>query len=153
MKKSSNRITAPQLWIVMTRSYRALGRLAEQSVAKAGIGLTDFGALEALLHKGPLTITEIQKKVLLASGSMTAAIDRLERLGLIVRRPRAEDRRARVIQLTAGGRRIALSCFEQHAKDLEAATAVLSENEKQRLYASLKKLGLFAEEQIKRETR
>ena len=70
----------------MTRSYRALSRLAEQSIASSGLCLTDFAALEALLHKGPLTITGIQQKVLLASGSMTAAIDRLEKLGLVVRK-------------------------------------------------------------------
>ena len=34
--------------------------------------------LEVLLHKGPLTISVIGEKVLLASASMTSAIDRLE---------------------------------------------------------------------------
>ena len=80
MKKNS-RITAPRLWLVITKSYRVLSRLAAQSIANAGLCLTDFAALEALLHKGPLTISEIQDKVLLASGSMTAAVDRLEKLG------------------------------------------------------------------------
>jgi MarR family 2-MHQ and catechol resistance regulon transcriptional repressor len=146
-KKSSRRITAPQLWMVVTKSHHALSRLAEQSIANAGICLSDFAALEALLHKGPLTISQIQEKVLLASGSMTAAIDRLEKLGLVVRRPSANDRRARLVELTAEGRRVASSCFEKHARDLEAAMSVLSEDEKQRTYSSLKKLGLFAEEQ------
>jgi len=57
--------------------------LVEQSITSAGLCLTDFAALEALLHKGPLTITQIQEKVLLVSGSMTAAIDRLEKRGLV----------------------------------------------------------------------
>jgi hypothetical protein len=84
--KKSGRITAPRLWLVIMRSHRALTRLAEESITKAGLCLTDFAALEALLHKGPLTISEIQDKVLLARGSMTAAVDRLEKLGLIVRK-------------------------------------------------------------------
>jgi len=83
--KRSGRITAPQLWLVMAKSYRVLRLRAEESIVSAGLCLTDFAALEALLHKGPLTITEIQQKVLLASGSMTAAIDRLEKLGLVAR--------------------------------------------------------------------
>ncbi|HEV2714814.1 MAG TPA: hypothetical protein VGU64_06080 [Terriglobales bacterium] len=70
--KKSDHITAPRLWMVITRSHRALTLLAEQSIAKAGLCLTDFAVLEALLHKGPLTISQIQDKVLLASGSMTA---------------------------------------------------------------------------------
>ena len=147
MKKGSRRITAPQLWTILAKSHYALSRLAEQSIAKAGICLSDFAALEALLHKGPLTISEIQRKVLLASGSMTAAIDRLEKLGLVVRKLSAKDRRARLVELTAEGKRLASSCFEKHARDLEAVVSVLSEDEKQRTYTALKKLGLFAEEQ------
>ena len=125
-----------------------LSLLAEQSIANAGLGLTDFAALEALLHKGPLTISQIQEKVLLASGSMTAAVDRLEKLGLIVRKPSANDRRARIVELTPKGKRLAASCFEQHAKDLEALMSALSEKEKEQVYASLKKLGLLAEEKL-----
>lgn len=126
------------------RSHRALSLLAAASIAKAGLGLTDFAALEALLHKGPLTISEIQDKVLLASGSMTAAVDRLEKLGLVVRKASPSDRRARVVELTPQGKRLAASCFEKHAKDLEALMSVLSEKEREQLYGSAKKLGLLA---------
>ena len=76
--KKSDRIAAPRLWLVIAKSYRALSLLAEWSIANTGLCLTDFAALEALLHKGPLTISQIQEKVRLASGSMTAAVDRLE---------------------------------------------------------------------------
>ena len=100
--------------------------------------------LEALLHTGPLTISEIQDKVRLASGSMTAAVDRLEKLGLIVRKSSPSDRRARVVELTAEGTRLAASCFERHAKDLEALMSALSEEEKEQLHGLLKKLGLLA---------
>lgn len=143
MKKNGS-ITAPRLWLVLMRSHRALSLLAAASIAKAGLGLTDFAALEALLHKGPLTISEIQDKVLLASGSMTAAVDRLEKLGLVVRKASPSDRRARVVELTPQGKRLAASCFEKHAKDLEALMSVLSEKEREQLYGSVKKLGLLA---------
>jgi len=148
MKSIGRRITAPRLWTVITRCHRVLALLAEESIAQAGLCLTDFAALEAVLHKGPLTISEIQDKVLLASGSMTAAVDRLEKLGLIVRKPSANDRRARIVELTPKGKRLAASCFEQHAKDLEALMSALSEKEKEQVYASLKKLGLLAEEKL-----
>jgi len=146
--KKSDRITAPRLWMVIMRSHRALTLLAEESIAKAGLCRTDFAALEALLHKGPLTISEIQDKVLLASGSMTAAVDRLEKLGLVVRKSSPSDRRARVLELTLEGQRLAGSCFEQHAKDLEGLMSALSEKEKEQTYRSLKKLGLLAAEKL-----
>jgi MarR family transcriptional regulator, 2-MHQ and catechol-resistance regulon repressor len=148
MVKNSDRVTAPRLWLVIARSYRALSLLAEQSIANTGLCLTDFVALEALLHKGPLTISDIQDKVRLASGSMTAAVDRLERLGLVVRKSSPSDRRARVVELTLQGKRLAASCFERHAKDLDALMSALSQEEKEQLYESLKKLGLLAAEKL-----
>src|SRR5882672_10998850 len=146
--KKSPRITAPRLWLVIAKSYRVLSLLAEQSISNTGLCLTDFAALEVLLDKGPLTISQIQEKVRLASGSMTAAVDRLEKLGLIVRKASTSDRRARVVELTAQGKRLAASCFEKHAKDLEALMSPLSEKEMEELYGSLKKLGLLAAERL-----
>jgi MarR family 2-MHQ and catechol resistance regulon transcriptional repressor len=139
-------LEAPRLWIVLARCYRAVSQIAEKSIAKAGLCLSDFATLEALLHKGPLTITEIQAKVLLASGSMTAAVDRLERKGLLVRTATSSDRRAKVLELTAEGRRVGQEAFGRHAVELEAAMAVLNSTEKRRLRGLLKKLGLFAAE-------
>jgi MarR family transcriptional regulator, 2-MHQ and catechol-resistance regulon repressor len=150
----NGRITAPRLWLVIAKSHRVLSLLAEHSIANTGLCLTDFAALEALLHKGPLTITEIQDKVRLASGSMTAAVDRLEKLELVVRKSSPSDRRARVVELTAKGKRLAASSFERHAKDLEALMSTLSQKEKEQLYGSLKKLGLLAAERLgEQETR
>src|SRR5438552_7853060 len=144
-------ITAPRLWLVIAKSYRVLSLLAERSIDNTCLCLTDFAALEALLHKGQLTISEIQDKVRLASGSMTAAVDRLEKLGLVERRASPSDRRARVVHLTAEGKRLAASSFERHAKDLEALMSVLSEKEMEQLYGSLKKLGLLAPEKLEEQ--
>lgn len=145
MSKSAE-IDAAKLWLVLTKAHRAMKALAEQSIVGTGLGFTDFMVLEALLHKGPMTITEIQSKVLLASGSMTAAIDRLEKVGLVTRNFTSTDRRARVIELTAEGRRVIQASFKQHLRDLESATAPLNAEEQQQLYVGLKQLGLYAEQ-------
>jgi MarR family 2-MHQ and catechol resistance regulon transcriptional repressor len=137
-------IDAPGLWLVLLRSFRALNHIAERSISDAGLGLTDFATLEALLHKGPLTIGEIQSKVPLALGSMTAVVDRLERRGLILRTPSPSDRRARVLKLSPKGRAVVEDAFGRHAADLESAMAVLTQREKRNLRALLKKLGRFA---------
>jgi len=136
---------------VIAKSYRALSLLSERSIANTGLCLTDFAALEAILHKGPLTISEIQDKVRLASGSMTAAVDRLEKLRLVVRKSSPSDRRARVVELTAQGKRLAASSFERHAKDLEALMSGLSEKEKEQVYRLLKKVGLLAAEKLEEQ--
>jgi MarR family 2-MHQ and catechol resistance regulon transcriptional repressor len=141
---TSARVEAPRLWIVLSRCYRAVSQIAERSVAESGLGLSDFAALEALLNKGPLTITEIQARVLLASGSMTAAVDRLERKGLLVRGSTPDDRRAKVLELTPEGKRVVDAAFRRHAEELEGVMVTLNQAEKRQLYGLLKKLGLFA---------
>jgi MarR family 2-MHQ and catechol resistance regulon transcriptional repressor len=139
---------AAQLWIVMARCHRAVSALVERSIADLGLCSSDFMVLEALLNKGPLTITEIQAKVLLASGSMTAAADRLEKKSLLVRKALPGDRRARVLELTAQGRALVARAFEQHSQDLERVMAVLDTEEKKRLYEPLKKLGQHAADEL-----
>jgi MarR family 2-MHQ and catechol resistance regulon transcriptional repressor len=135
-------MTAPKLWVVLARCHHALTLLVERDIAGLGLCLSDFMVLEALLHKGPLSISEIQAKVLLASGSMTAAVDRVESRGLAVRKLTAKDRRARRIELTAAGRRLIAGAFRKHARHLEKAMAILDEEEKKQVYSGLKKLGL-----------
>jgi MarR family 2-MHQ and catechol resistance regulon transcriptional repressor len=141
-------MTAPKLWIVLARCHHALNLLVERDIAGLGLCLSDFMVLEALLHKGPLTISEIQAKVLLASGSMTAAVDRVESRGLVVRKSTPEDRRARRIELTAAGRHLIEGAFQQHAQHLEDALAVLDEEEKKQVYDGLKKLGRSVAHQL-----
>ena len=143
MKKAAN-IDAPRLAIVLARCARAVGQIGEESISDAGMCFTDFVALEALLYKGSLTITEIQEKVQLASGSMTAAVDRLEKKGFLRRMPSSTDRRAKLLELTPKGRETVKKVFEHHAAVLEETMKVLNTAERRRLHALLKKLGLFA---------
>jgi MarR family transcriptional regulator, 2-MHQ and catechol-resistance regulon repressor len=140
----SKKPNAGQLWVVLARCHRALSLLVERSVANAGLGLSDFMILEALLHKGPLTIGEIQLKVLLASGSMTAAVDRLERKGCIIRKLDAQDRRARVLELTPEGRKLIKKISAKHLAELQTWVSVLNEKEMEQAYGILRKLGLHA---------
>jgi MarR family transcriptional regulator, 2-MHQ and catechol-resistance regulon repressor len=86
----------PRLGLVLARYHRALSQIAERNIEESGLGLTDIAALEALLHKVPLTITEIHGKVPLEFGSMTAAVDRLEKKGLLIRTAANEDRWAKL---------------------------------------------------------
>lgn len=145
MKKRSE-VTPTRLWTVLAKCHHALRLVAECSIAGTGLVLSDFMVLEALLHKGPLTITEIQDKVLLATGSMTAAVDRVERKGLVVRTTTEKDRRAKVLELTKAGRRVIEAAFAQHAEDLAEAMSVLTKAEKEELYGLAKKLGRGAAE-------
>src|ERR1043165_5473503 len=87
------------LWLVLWKAMRAVEAHARKSIASQPICGSDFAALEVLLHKGPLPVNAIGRRVLLTSGSITAAVDRLEVQGLVERRAHASDRRARVVHL------------------------------------------------------
>jgi MarR family transcriptional regulator, 2-MHQ and catechol-resistance regulon repressor len=152
MKTKQSKPNAAQLWIVLARCHRAVSALVERSIANLGLCLTDFMVLEALLHKGPLTISDIQAKVLLASGSMTAAVDRLEKRSLVVRKMTSADRRARVLELTSEGRLLVEQAFREHEEDLNRVMSVLDPGEKEQLYRPLKKLGMFAAEALREKT-
>ena len=136
--------TGPKLWVILARAYASLAAFVEQDATQEGLGLSDFMVLEALLHKGPMTISEIGEKVLLAAPSMTSAIDRLEKLNCVVRKTSPSDRRIRVIELTPHGRSFIAELYPRHARALEEITGVLSQTEKDQLRRSLKKLGLAA---------
>lgn len=144
MKRQIDTISAPRLWLVLARAYGAMAEYIERSIHAQGIGLSDFMVLEALLHKGPMTISAIGEKVLLASASMTSAIDRLEQLKMVKRRSCSTDRRIRIVELTSAGRKFIEELFDRHGRDLEQVMNELCGAERAVLYAGLKKMGLAA---------
>lgn len=137
-------ISAAKLWFVFARASASIGTYIERSFGKQGFCLTDFMILEALLHKGPLTISAIGEKVALASASMTSAIDRLEERRLVHRSLSAEDRRVRLVSLTCEGQKFISKLFEKHSSDLEAISTEFSQEERRVLYAAFKKIGFAA---------
>src|SRR6266568_3290197 len=133
------------VFLVLWKAARALQAYAEKSVSELEMCGSDFAVLEALLHKGPLPINEIGKKVQLTSGSITVAVDRLETRGLLERRAHGTDRRARIVHLTKAGRKLITRAFADHAADMERlASASLTRAERKTLIGLLKKIGYQA---------
>ena len=141
------------LWLVLSKATRTVETIARRNVEALGICLSDFGVLEALLHKGPLPVQALGAKVLLTSGSMTAAVDRLEGRGLVQRRGDPNDRRARIVHLTARGRRTIRAMFARHQQAMEQAVSALSAPERSKLVELLRKLGRGAEQQLSEPNR
>jgi MarR family 2-MHQ and catechol resistance regulon transcriptional repressor len=131
-------------FLIMTRATRAVEARALASMEDTGLCGSDFAVLEALLHKGPLPVNTLGKKVLLTSGSMTAAVDRLTERGLVARTDHPDDRRVRVVALTAAGRRLIKPAFARHEADLDELVSVLTRDERTTLVDLLLKLGKSA---------
>lgn len=132
------------LWLVLMKAYQSIEHRAMRSIGDTSLCYSDFAVLEVLLHKGPLPVNTVGARVALTSGSSTAAIDRLEKRGLVRRAPDATDRRTRIVHLTGKGRTLIQTAFRKHAADMETVTASLSAAEKKTLLDLLKKLGKSA---------
>ncbi|HEY2971630.1 MAG TPA: MarR family transcriptional regulator [Pyrinomonadaceae bacterium] len=133
------------VFLVLWKAAHAAQAYAEKSILELEMCGSDFAVLEALLHKGPLPVNGIGKKVLLTSGSITVAVDRLETKGLVERRAHGTDRRARIVHLTKAGRKLITSAYADHAADMERLTSSsLTKAERKALIHLLKKIGYEA---------
>jgi MarR family transcriptional regulator, 2-MHQ and catechol-resistance regulon repressor len=133
------------LWLILMKAYRSLAQLEAGGIASSELGLSDFAVLEILLHKGLLPVNTIGRQVMLTSGSITTAIDRLEEKQLLRRQACPNDRRVTFVALTTTGRTLIRQVFKIHANRLETAFEPLSGVERSTLATLLKKVGKHAE--------
>ena len=129
------------VWLIMMKAMRALTRYAATGIEETGLGLSDFGVLEVLLHKGPLPVNTIGPMVDLTPGSISIAVDRLVAKGLVSRVESAEDRRVRIVALTPPGKNLIVSAFRKHSGQMKKVFSELSPEELRGLEVRLKKVG------------
>jgi MarR family transcriptional regulator, 2-MHQ and catechol-resistance regulon repressor len=135
-----------KLWVVLSRAFDAVQAHAQADIARRGITIMEFGVMEALYHKGPLTLGEVQRKILVTSGGVTYLVDRLAAKGLVERRRCETDRRACYAALTPEGEALIRDIFPKHAAAIDRALAGLDEAEKEQAITLLRTLGRYAAE-------
>jgi MarR family 2-MHQ and catechol resistance regulon transcriptional repressor len=144
--KTTTDSSGVHLWLVFMKAFQALIPHAAESIRRTDLGDSDFRVLEALLHKGPLPVNTVGPKVWLTPGSISVAVDRLVKKGLVSRKGHAADRRVRQVELTPKGRALITRGFGEHAAAMENIAGVLSKSERVTLLRLLKKLGKHAAE-------
>ena len=131
-----------------------LGRLSEVAervmrdhlnplFADAGLQPGEFDVLATLRRSGDpymLSPTRLYEAAMISSGGMTNRLDRLERAGLVERRPDPNDRRGKLIALTAAGRRLVDETLTRHVANEERLLSALTAAEQEKLNALLRKL-------------
>jgi len=150
MSYTPQRDPALDLFVVLSRAYTWVNAHAIRDIRCHGLNPTEFGILEALYHKGPLPLQEIGEKVLISSGNITYAVDKLEQKQLLVRKPSTHDRRVIFAELTPQGQELLATLFPQHAEVIRAAVSSLSPEEQILTIQLLKKLGLAAQDKYYR---
>lgn len=138
---------ALKAWVVLARAYLAISRHVSADVARHELTASEFGILEALYHKGPLLLGDLQKKILVTSGGMTYLVDRLVDKGLVTRESFPGDKRSRFAVLTPDGSALIKQIFPGHAKRIAKVLGALSPKEQKRLTGMLRTLGKGAEKE------
>jgi DNA-binding MarR family transcriptional regulator len=122
---------------------RVMRELMNPLFAKAGLQAGEFDVLATLRRSGePYTLspTQLYEAAMISSGGMTDRLDRLERAGLVVRRPDPKDRRGKLIVLTDPGKRLIDAAISRHVANEEQLLLSLTQAEQETLDALLRKL-------------
>lgn len=138
------KVSGTQLWLVLIKAYHSLLGFTEHTLKDSGLGESEFRILEALLHKGPMPVNTIGPKVFLTPGSISVAVDRLLKRGLVTRTNSSEDRRVRVVDLTPSGKKLIEQVFAAHARQIDRLADVLSAKERRQIARGLKAFGKAA---------
>ncbi|RWR13613.1 MarR family transcriptional regulator [Siminovitchia fortis] len=128
-------------FVVLMKAAKSMQEKIKQDVSNYGVNLSEFTVLEALYHKGQMTVQQICSKVLIASGSMTYVIDKLEKKGMLERKACPEDRRVVHLMLTEAGKAFMEKVFPKHQQLIEDIFGDVSEKEKEMLIDLLKRIG------------
>ena len=133
------------VWLILMKAFGAIESVAAKSIADSNLGASDFQILEILLHKGALPVNTIGRKIMLTSGSISTAVDRLEKRKLVRRDPSVDDARVIYVSLTGPGHALIQRIFSRHAQRMEEVFDPLSDQERLLLEELLKKVGRHAE--------
>lgn len=134
-----------KLFVVLTRALESVKKRVEQDIKCLGLNPTEFAVLEFIYSTGEQPIQKIGEKVLIASSSITYVVDKLEKKGLLERKPCPNDRRITYAAITTAGNNLMDEVFPNHKRALTDILAGLNIEEKKVMIEQLKKLGYHAE--------
>lgn len=130
------------LFLLFWKASHAVMRYDQKSISRQGFAsLSDFAVLEVLLHKGSLPVNTIGEKVLLTSGSITTAVQRLEKKGLLRRERSEDDARVVLVHLTEAGHALIVEAFAHHSENLDELFEVFTGEESMQFAGLMRKLG------------
>jgi MarR family transcriptional regulator, 2-MHQ and catechol-resistance regulon repressor len=128
-------------YVKLMRTANSARSYASRSLSDTNLTLTQFAVLEALYHLGPMSLSDIARKVLTTGGNLTMVVGNLERQGLARRQSCPEDKRVLIVVLTAKGKTLLRQVFPEHAAAITEFLSALGPEEQERLGDLCRKLG------------
>lgn len=127
----------------VSRLARHLERARATSFSARGLDVWEFDVLSALRRAGEpyeLSPGALVQQTLSTSGTMTNRIDRLQRRGLVERRPDAADRRSVKVRLLPSGARVVDAALADLLSREQAILGDLDSRERKTLAVLLRRL-------------
>src|SRR5947209_2656916 len=130
----------------LVRAFGLLERVMQPYFGRFGITGSQWGILRTL-HRAEreglpsLRVTDLSDRLLVRPPSVTGAVDRLERAGLVSRDASPDDLRAKEVRLTPRGRRRLDEILAVHADQVDQVLGGLSRAEQAKLQRLLNRLG------------
>lgn len=135
-------------YIKLSRASEAASARINAHLRTYGLTISQFGALEALYHLGPMQPGDLGSKILKSGGDMTLVIDNLVKRSLVRRERRYDDRRCISIHLTEQGREMIAQILPDHIQAVVMTFAILDPHQQELLAMLCKQLGRQEEKTI-----
>ena len=129
---------------ILIGMHRAVNKIDSRTikiVKQYGLSLGQFAVLEALYHKGDMTVGQVQEKILSTSGTIPVIIKNLEKSDYVTHRADECDKRKCILHITDKGADLIKQVFPENKEMIINSFNNLSDNEKDELLMLLKKLG------------
>jgi MarR family 2-MHQ and catechol resistance regulon transcriptional repressor len=139
---SAQERAALDAYIKLMRAADSVTARLDPLMRAADLSFGQFGALEALLHRGPLCQRDLGRKLLRSGGNITVVVGNLARRGLVRRHRGRQDRRFVTVTLTDKGRRLIGGIFPRHVRHVVRELGALSPPEQAELGRLCRQLGL-----------
>lgn len=140
-KGPAREVLALDAFVKLLRASDSVLARVHRRLDGTGLTVSQFGALEALYHLGPLCQKDLGEKILKSPGNVTMVVGNLARRGLVRRLRAPENRRFVTVSLTAEGRRLVRRLFPGHARAVAEEMGALSAREQAALGAMCRRLG------------
>jgi len=142
MKSKKNDEYDPETFATYWINYasRLVQKRFEKCLRPLGFGLAYVGVATELEKSGPLLQRDLAKFYEVEQPTMTALLTRMERDGLVSRKPHPEDKRASLVSLTARGRAKLPEVKQKLVKEAREVTSGLSDVETKALVSLLRRV-------------
>jgi DNA-binding MarR family transcriptional regulator len=122
---------------------RLIGQRLAATAAEHDLQTGEGDVLFTLFRAGPphrLSPTQLAESTLVATGTMTNRLDKLEARDLVRRTANPDDRRSLAVELTEAGRRMVDELVGEHVANEEQMLSALSQREREQLTRLTRKL-------------